>query len=94
MAIVILAATVSLVPEIPTVGLVLLVSVDWFVGIARAFGNIVGNCAAAIVVATWEKDIDLQHVRKTLAHASTSENTRQTNTHTLKNISNDDIGGE
>ncbi|MCG4256270.1 cation:dicarboxylase symporter family transporter [Acetobacter senegalensis] len=93
-AIVILAATVSLVPEIPTVGLVLLVSVDWFVGIARAFGNIVGNCAAAIVVATWEKDIDLQHVRKTLVHASTSENTRQTNTHTLKNISNDDIGGE
>ncbi|MFT9215258.1 MAG: cation:dicarboxylase symporter family transporter [Acetobacter malorum] len=71
-AIVILAATLSLVPEIPSVGLILLVSVDWFVGIARAFGNIVGNCAAAIVVATWEKDIDHQRVRETLAYASDS----------------------
>ncbi|MFS8369479.1 cation:dicarboxylate symporter family transporter [Acetobacter indonesiensis] len=70
-AIVILAATLSLVPDIPTVGLVLLVSVDWFVGIARAFGNIVGNCAAAVVVATWEKDINQTQVLATLSNVTT-----------------------
>jgi aerobic C4-dicarboxylate transport protein len=38
-------------------------SVDWFMGIARALGNLIGNCVATVVVATWEKDID-----KALAH--------------------------
>src|SRR6202012_504386 len=35
-AIVILAATLSAVPAIPAIGLVLVLSIDWFVGIARA----------------------------------------------------------
>jgi hypothetical protein len=39
-AIVILAATLSAVPAIPAIGLVLVLSVDWFVGIARAVGNL------------------------------------------------------
>jgi aerobic C4-dicarboxylate transport protein len=73
---------------------VLLVSVDWFVGIARAFGNIVGNCAAAIVVATWEKDIDLQHVRKTLVHTSTLVRPIQTTSETLKTTRHDNTAGE
>ncbi|MFZ6760415.1 C4-dicarboxylate transporter DctA [Undibacterium sp. Ji50W] len=63
-AIVILAATLSAIPAIPVVGLVLVLSVDWFIGIARALGNLIGNCVATVVVATWEKDID-----KTRAHA-------------------------
>lgn len=57
-AIVILAATLTTIPAIPVVGLVLLLSIDWFVGIARALGNLLGNCVATVVVATWEKDID------------------------------------
>ncbi|HZS79986.1 MAG TPA: C4-dicarboxylate transporter DctA [Herbaspirillum sp.] len=57
-AIVILAATLTTIPTIPVVGLVLLLSIDWFVGIARALGNLLGNCVATVVVATWEKDID------------------------------------
>ncbi|MFZ6721693.1 C4-dicarboxylate transporter DctA [Undibacterium sp. Ji49W] len=63
-AIVILAATLSAIPAIPVVGLVLVLSVDWFIGIARALGNLIGNCVATVVVASWEKDID-----KTRAHA-------------------------
>jgi aerobic C4-dicarboxylate transport protein len=59
-AIVILAATLSAIPAIPVVGLVLVLSVDWFIGIARALGNLVGNCVATVVVAVWEKDIDKQ----------------------------------
>src|SRR5262245_41097528 len=57
-AIVVLAATLSAIPVIPAIGLVLVLSVDWFVGIARALGNLIGNCVATIVVAVWEGDID------------------------------------
>ena len=57
-AIVILAATLSAVPAIPAIGLVLVLSVDWFMGIARALGNLIGNCVATVVVAAWEGDID------------------------------------
>ncbi|AXV80215.1 MULTISPECIES: C4-dicarboxylate transporter DctA [Ralstonia solanacearum species complex] len=57
-AIVILAATLSVIPAIPAIGLVLVLSVDWFIGIARALGNLIGNCVATVVIAAWEKDID------------------------------------
>ena len=52
------AATLGAVPAIPAIGLVLVLSVDWFVGIARAVGNLIGNCVATVVVAAWENDLD------------------------------------
>ena len=58
-AIVILAATLNAVPSIPAIGLVLVLSVDWFIGMARALGNLIGNCVATVVVAAWEKELDL-----------------------------------
>jgi aerobic C4-dicarboxylate transport protein len=57
-AIVILAATLNAVPTIPAIGLVLVLSVDWFIGMARALGNLIGNCVATIVIAAWEGDLD------------------------------------
>jgi aerobic C4-dicarboxylate transport protein len=57
-AIVILAATLNAVPSIPAIGLVLVLSVDWFIGMARACGNLIGNCVATVVVAAWEGDLD------------------------------------
>jgi aerobic C4-dicarboxylate transport protein len=57
-AIVILAATLNAVPSIPAIGLVLVLSVDWFIGMARALGNLIGNCVATVVVAAWERDLD------------------------------------
>jgi len=65
-AIVILAATLSAIPAIPAIGLVLVLSVDWFMGMARALGNLIGNCVATVVVAAWEKDIDRATARKVL----------------------------
>jgi len=65
-AIVILAATLSAIPAIPAIGLVLVLSVDWFMGIARAVTNLIGNCVATVVVAVWEKDIDKDQARKVL----------------------------
>ena len=66
-AIVILAATLNAVPAIPAIGLVLLLSIDWFVGMARALGNLIGNCVATVVIAAWESDLDAPLARRVLA---------------------------
>jgi aerobic C4-dicarboxylate transport protein len=65
-AIVILAATLNAVPAIPAIGLVLVLSVDWFIGMARALGNLIGNCVAAVVIGAWEGDLDVALARKVL----------------------------
>lgn len=65
-AIVILAATLNAVPAIPAIGLVLVLSVDWFIGMARAVGNLVGNCVATVVIGAWEGDLDLAQARRVL----------------------------
>jgi aerobic C4-dicarboxylate transport protein len=66
-AIVILAATLNAVPAIPAIGLVLVLSVDWFVGMARALGNLIGNCVATVVIGAWEKDLDVALAKRDLA---------------------------
>ena len=65
-AIVVLAATLSAVPVIPAIGLVLVLSVDWFMGMARALGNMTGNCVATVVIAAWEGDIDRERAHQVL----------------------------
>jgi aerobic C4-dicarboxylate transport protein len=65
-AIVILAATLKAIPAIPVVGLVLILPIDWFVGIGRALTNLIGNCVATVVIASWERDIDTVRARATL----------------------------
>ncbi|HTO66563.1 MAG TPA: C4-dicarboxylate transporter DctA [Bradyrhizobium sp.] len=72
-AIVILAATLSAVPAIPAIGLVLVLSIDWFVGIARAVGNLTGNCVATVVVAAWENDLDLAKAKRVLDAGAAEE---------------------
>jgi aerobic C4-dicarboxylate transport protein len=65
-AIVVLAATLHAVPAIPAIGLVLVLSVDWFMGIARALGNVIGNCVATVAIAAWEGDIDRERAHAVL----------------------------
>src|SRR6201994_3167417 len=65
-AIVILAATLNAVPSIPAIGLVLVLSVDWFMGMARALGILIGNCVATVVIAAWEGDLDHATARRVL----------------------------
>ena len=72
-AIVILAATLSSIPAIPMLGLVLILSVDWFVGIARAVTNIIGNCVATVVIAKWEGDLNLERAQEVLGHKRFTE---------------------
>jgi aerobic C4-dicarboxylate transport protein len=38
--------------------LVLVLSMDWFIGMARALGNLIGNCVATVVIAALEGDLD------------------------------------
>jgi aerobic C4-dicarboxylate transport protein len=66
-AIVILAATLNAVPAIPAIGLVLVLSIDWFIGMARALGNLIGNCIATVVIGAWEKDLDIELAKRVLA---------------------------
>jgi aerobic C4-dicarboxylate transport protein len=65
-AIVILMATLNAVPTVPVIGLVLVLSVDWFIGIARALGNLIGNCVATVVIGAWEHEVDLPTARRVL----------------------------
>jgi aerobic C4-dicarboxylate transport protein len=73
-AIVVLAATLQAIPAIPAIGLVMVLSVDWFMGIARALGNLIGNCVATIAIATWEGDIDRQRAEAVLNGEKVAEN--------------------
>jgi aerobic C4-dicarboxylate transport protein len=66
-AIVILAATLNAVPAIPAIGLVLVLSVDWFIGMARALGNLIGNCVATVVIGAWEHDLNVPLAKQVLA---------------------------
>jgi aerobic C4-dicarboxylate transport protein len=54
------------VPSIPAIGLVLVLSVDWFIGMARAVGNLIGNCVATVVVGAWEGDLDRAQAKRVL----------------------------
>ena len=55
------------------IGLVLVLSVDWFVGIARALGNLIGNCVATVVIAAWEGDIDRAQANRVLNGEDTTD---------------------
>jgi aerobic C4-dicarboxylate transport protein len=65
-AIVILAATLNAVPAIPAIGLVLVLSVDWFIGMARALGNLIGNCVATVAIGAINGEVDLATARRVL----------------------------
>lgn len=72
-AIVILAATLSSIPAIPAIGLALILPMDWFIGIARASTNLIGNIVATVVIAAWEKDIDRERAKSVLSGKIPSE---------------------
>ena len=55
-----LAATLAVVPDIPVVGLALILGVDRFMSEARALTNFVGNGVATVVISKWENELDQQ----------------------------------
>lgn len=73
-AIVVLAATLSSFPVIPAIGLVLILSVDWLIGILRAVSNLIGNCVATLVIGVWENDVDKKRVHQMLDDPNWAKN--------------------
>ncbi len=60
---IVLAATLSVVGNLPVGGLALILGVDRFMSEARALTNVIGNGVASLVIARWTGDLD----RDTLA---------------------------
>ena len=53
-----LAATLSVVPDVPVAGMTLILGVDRFMSECRALTNFIGNACATLVVARWEGELD------------------------------------
>ncbi|MCW6508368.1 dicarboxylate/amino acid:cation symporter [Lichenifustis flavocetrariae] len=53
-----LAATLTVVPDIPITALAVLVGIDKFMSECRALTNLVGNGVATIVISRWEGELD------------------------------------
>ena len=59
-----LAALLPVVGNIPVASLALILGVDRFMSEARAITNLIGNTVATVVIAKWEKEIDLNIAKK------------------------------
>jgi aerobic C4-dicarboxylate transport protein len=46
-------------------------------GIARALGNLIGNCVATVAIASWEGDIDRERAHKVLNGEKLPQDTAQ-----------------
>ncbi len=65
-----LAATLSVVPDVPVAGMALILGIDKFMSEARAITNHIGNCTAAVIMAIWEGEIDWAKFRAEMAAGS------------------------
>jgi aerobic C4-dicarboxylate transport protein len=63
-----LAATLTIIPDIPIQSLALLVGIDKFMSECRALTNLVGNGVATIVVSRWEGELDRGKLQAAMAH--------------------------
>lgn len=61
---IVLAATLPTVGHIPVAAIALIFGIDRFMSEGRAITNIIGNTVATIVVAKWEKEIDVPTAKK------------------------------
>ena len=61
-----LAATLSVIPDIPIQALAVLVGIDKFMSEVRALTNLVGNGVACVAVSRWEGELDPVRLRQAL----------------------------
>jgi aerobic C4-dicarboxylate transport protein len=62
-----LAATLSVVPDVPVAGMALILGIDRFMSECRALTNFIGNAVATVVVARWEGALDREALNAALA---------------------------
>jgi aerobic C4-dicarboxylate transport protein len=63
-----LAATLSIIPDIPITSLAILLGIDKFMSECRALTNLVGNGVACVVISRWEHELDADKLHETMAH--------------------------
>jgi aerobic C4-dicarboxylate transport protein len=63
-----LAATLTIIPDIPIQALAILVGIDKFMSECRALTNLIGNGVATIVVSRWEGELDTQQLHEAMRH--------------------------
>ena len=70
---IVLASTLAAVGHIPVASIALILGVDRFMSEARALTNLVGNGVATVVVAKWEKALDVGRLRQHLNNETGEE---------------------
>ena len=65
-----LAATLTVVPDIPITALAVLVGIDKFMSECRALTNLVGNGVATVVISRWEGELDQDRLTAALQGAT------------------------
>jgi aerobic C4-dicarboxylate transport protein len=63
-----LAATLSIIPDIPIQSLAVLLGIDKFMSECRALTNLVGNGVATVVISRWEGELDADKLHEAMAH--------------------------
>ena len=63
-----LAATLSIIPDIPIQSIAILLGIDKFMSECRALTNTIGNGVATIVVSRWEHQLDAEKLKHAMAH--------------------------
>jgi aerobic C4-dicarboxylate transport protein len=63
-----LAATLSIVPDIPVQSIAILVGIDKFMSECRALTNLIGNGVACVVISLSEGELDKTALHETMAH--------------------------
>jgi aerobic C4-dicarboxylate transport protein len=63
-----LAATLSIVPDIPIQSIAILVGIDKFMSECRALTNLIGNGVACVVISLSEGELDTDKLHQTMAH--------------------------
>jgi aerobic C4-dicarboxylate transport protein len=61
-----LAATLVIVPDIPVAMLAVIFGIDRFMSTCRALANLIGNGVAALVIARWEGELDINQMQREL----------------------------
>jgi len=63
-----LAATLSIIPDIPIQSIAILLGIDKFMSETRALTNTIGNGVATLVVSRWEHQLDAEKLKHSMAH--------------------------
>ena len=62
-----LVGTLMVVPTVPVAGMALIVGIDRFLSMFRALVNMIGNGVATIVIARWERELDVVRLRDAMS---------------------------